>query len=67
MRYTFWRKRKYRRKPKVLVKGCLAGFFVLDFAWDEAYIDSLIEQNPVTITTDTAIPLEDEHFTIEKE
>ena len=61
------RKRKYRRKPKVLVKGCLAGFFVLDFAWDEAYIDSLIEQNPVTISTDTAIPLEDEHFTIEKE
>jgi len=61
------RKRKYRRKPKVLVKGCLAGFFVLDVSWDDAYIDSLFAQNPVTDTTDTAIPLEDEHFTIEKE
>lgn len=61
------RRRKIRRKPKVLVKGCLAGFFVLDVTWDDAYVNSLFDQSPVTITTDTAIPLEDEHFTIEKE
>lgn len=61
------RRRKIRRKPKVLVRGCLAGFFVLDVTWDDAYVNSLFDQSPVTITTDTAIPLEDEHFTIEKE
>lgn len=61
------RRRKIRRKPKVLVKGCLAGFFVLDVTWDDAYVNSLFDQSPITITTDIAIPLEDEHFTIEKE
>ena len=49
------------------MKGCLAGFFILDTSWDETYVDSLFAQTPVTDTQATAIPLEDEHFTIEKE
>jgi len=61
------RRSKSRRKPKVLMKGCLAGFFILDTSWDETYVDSLFAQTPVTDTQATAIPLEDEHFTIEKE
>lgn len=57
-----------RRKPRFIVKGNLAGFFVVDTAWDAEYVDSLFET-----FTDTIDPsmledsTEDTNFITEQE
>ena len=62
------RRNKHRRRPKVLVKGSLAGFFVIDASWDDSYVDSVVgrftgmDDLPVA-----GLLMEDENFTIEKE
>lgn len=57
-----------KRKPKVIVKGALAGFVVADFEWDEEFVDFYLE---TLIDTDEAPPasqiMEDEHFIFENE
>ena len=64
-----YRNRTYRkRKPKVIVKGALAGFVVADFEWDEEFVDFYLE---TLIDTEEAPPasqiMEDEHFIFENE
>lgn len=55
-----------RRKPRVIVKGALAGFMIVDLSWNTEYVDSLLAE----LTKDDNAPAEmpeDNNFTIEKE
>lgn len=57
-----------RRKPKVVVKGSLAGFYIIDPEWEPRDIESLL---PLPADTIEAAPVDlledDENFIIEKE
>lgn len=65
-----YRKRKGQRnrKPKFIVKGPLAGFFIIDPTWDEQDVEDIIARS-----SNTTQPLspdsieEDGDFYIEKE
>lgn len=55
-----------RKKPKVLVKGALAGFVIVDFEWDEGFVDSYLEK--VFNNNNEPVPqeiIEDNNFVIE--
>lgn len=55
-----------RRKPRVVVKGRLAGFMIVDSLWDSEYIDALFES--VADTIDPSLleqSTEDENFITE--
>lgn len=55
-----------RRKPRIVVKGPLAGFMIADTRWETDFVDSLLDKlsEPQTPPAEIA---EDENFTIEKE
>lgn len=55
-----------RRKPKIVLKGCLAGFIIADPSWDTDDVESILEK---FFTETKPIPtiMEDENFVIEKE
>ena len=55
-----------RRKPRIVVKGPLAGFLIADTGWEPDFVDSILEKLSET-TTPPAVLAEDENFTIEKE
>ena len=64
-RYT---KRKAKRcKPRYVVKGHLAGFFIADPTWEQEDVDSIMEKLTTTTETAPSTVLEDENFVIEKE
>lgn len=65
-----YRKRKGQRsrKPKFVVKGPLAGFFIIDPTWDEQDVEDIIARSSNTtepLSPDTIE--EDGDFYIEKE
>ena len=66
-RYTK-RKGRRSRKPKVIVKGALAGFYIIDPSWEEQDVEDIIFR-----ASETAQPIspdsveEDGNFYIEKE
>lgn len=65
-RYT--RRRTKRRKPRIVVKGPLAGFMIADLAWDITDVDSIMKNLPETYEVSPQPMLEDdENFMIEKE
>ncbi len=67
-RYT--RKRSKLSKPRMIMRGSLAGFAITDLSWDVDEVDLILEMlNAKTGTTSTANPLleDDENFMIEKE
>lgn len=65
-RYT--RRRTRRRKPRIVVKGPLAGFMIADPAWDCADVDSIMKNLPEAYEVAPAPLLEDdENFIIVKE
>lgn len=68
------KERRYRkrqsshRKPRIVVKGPLSGFMIVDPAWDSSYIGSLIASTTQEITPSSPLVEEDENFiVIEKE
>ena len=65
-RYT--KRGKRHRKPRVVVKGTLAGFYYVDPSWTPEEIDSIFEKlyEPVIAPPVDTIE-EDENFEIEKE
>ena len=36
------KRRSTHRKPRIVVKGVLSGFMIVDSSWDEEYVDSLL-------------------------
>ena len=64
-RYTKQHANRHR-KPKIVVKGPLAGFMIADTSWDAEFVDSLLVKLSDT-NTPPAESVEDENFTIEKE
>ena len=36
------KRRNTHRKPRIVVKGALSGFMIVDPSWDEEYVDSLL-------------------------
>lgn len=64
-RYT---KRRTRRcKPRIVVKGPLAGFIIADPKWETEDVDSIMEKLSLPTEIVTSPALEDENFVIEKE
>lgn len=63
------RKRQIRRrKPRIMVKGVLAGFMLVDFEWTAEDIETVFGPVPSTTVVNPAPLLDDaEHFVIEKE
>lgn len=62
------KRRSTHRKPRIVVKGVLSGFMIVDSSWDEEYVDNLL--TPATKKPEPApvIAEEDENFiVIEKE
>ena len=59
------RSKKYR--PRIVVKGPLAGFIIADPTWNASEADSIIEKLPMPTEVVTSSVLEDENFMIEKE
>ena len=55
-----------RRKPRIVVKGPLAGFMIADTSWEPDFVDSILEKLSKTETPPATIA-EDDNFTIEKE
>ncbi|MDO4564669.1 MAG: recombinase family protein [Clostridia bacterium] len=64
-RYTKQRGNR-KRKPKIVVKGSLAGFMIADTSWEPEFVDSIIVKLFETTTPPMDIT-EDENFIIEKE
>lgn len=64
-RYTKRRTRKC--KPRIVVKGPLAGFIIADPKWDSEDVDSIMEKLSQPTETVTPPALKDENFVIEKE
>lgn len=64
-RYT--RRQTRKCKPRIVVKGPLAGFIIADPKWGPEDVDSIMEKlsRPTEIVTSPV--LEDENFMIEKE
>lgn len=61
-------KRKTRRhKPRVVVKGPLAGFVIADLHWDGDYASALLESFAEPYNPSAPYSEEDENFRIEKE
>ena len=61
-------RRKTRRyKPRIVVKGPLAGFIIADPLWGPNDVDSILEKLSLSTQIASSILLEDENFMIEKE
>ena len=57
-----------RRKPKVVAKGHLAGFYIVDPNWGDRDIESVFASLSEAVTPISTIPIEDyDNFIIEKE
>ena len=41
IRERYYCKNRRRRRPRIMVKGCLAGFALIDLTWDDDDIDSI--------------------------
>lgn len=41
IRERYYCKNRRRRRPRIMVKGCLAGFALIDLSWDDDDIDSI--------------------------
>ena len=62
------KRRSGHRKPRIVVKGALSGFMIVDPAWDSSYIESLISSTTHEINPTSVLAEEDENFiVIEKE
>lgn len=62
------KRRTRRRKPRIVVRGPLAGFMIADPAWDSTDVDSIMKNLPETYEVAPQPMLEDdENFMIEKE
>lgn len=62
------KRRSSHRKPRIVVKGPLSGFMIVDPAWDSSYIESLIASTTQEIKPSSTLVEEDENFiVIEKE
>ena len=55
-----------RRKPKVIMRGNFAGFYIVDLSWDVRDVEGLFTRLTDTMDS-TAEIAEDENFMIEKE
>ena len=64
-RYT--RRQTRKCKPRIVVKGPLAGFFIADPKWEPEDVDSIMEKLSLPTEIVTSPVLEDENFMIEKE
>ena len=64
-RYT--RRKNKRCKPRIVVKGPLAGFIIADPKWGPEDVDSIMEKLSLPTEIVTSPMLEDENFIIEKE
>ena len=62
------RRRKRHRKPRIVIKGALAGFMIVDPAWNASDIEAIFAklQEP-TEPASTSLLEDDENFKIEKE
>lgn len=62
------KRRSTRRKPRIVVKGVLSGFMIVDPSWDEEYVDNLLISATQKPEPAPAVAEEDENFiVIEKE
>ena len=62
------KRRSGHRKPRIVVKGALSGFMIVNPAWDSSYIESLISSTTHEINPTSVLVEEDENFiVIEKE
>ena len=64
-RYT--RRQTRKCKPRIVVKGPLAGFIIADPKWEPEDVDSIMEKLSLPTEIVTSPVLEDENFMIEKE
>lgn len=62
------KRRNSHRKPRIVVKGPLSGFMIVDPAWDEQYIDNLLISTTQKPEAPSVVIEEDKNFiVIEKE
>ena len=62
------KRRSTHRKPRIVVKGVLSGFMIVDPSWDEEYVDNLLISATQKPEPAPAVAEEDENFiVIEKE
>lgn len=62
------KRRSTHRKPRIVVKGVLSGFMIVDSSWDEEYVDNLLTPATKKPEPASAVAEEDENFiVIEKE
>jgi hypothetical protein len=61
------RRRTKKCKPRIVVKGPLAGFIIADPDWEQKDVDSIMEKLSMPTEIVTSLVLEDENFIIEKE
>ena len=62
------KRRSTHRKPRIVVKGALSGFMIVDPSWDEEYVDNLLISATQKPEPAPVIAEEDENFiVIEKE
>ena len=59
------RRQSKKCKPRIVMKGPLAGFVIVDPAWKVEEVDSIMERLPVPTEIVTSPALEDENFMIE--
>ena len=48
IRERYYCKNRRRRRPRIMVKGCLAGFALIDLTWDDDDIDSIFTASKTT-------------------
>ena len=62
------KRRSTHRKPRIVVKGALSGFMIVDPSWDEDYVDNLLISATQKPEPAPVVAEEDENFiVIEKE
>lgn len=61
------RNRAKKSKPRIVVKGPLAGFIIVDPTWRAEEVASIMEKLLIPSEIVASLVLEDENFTIEKE
>lgn len=62
------KRRSTHRKPRIVVKGVLSGFMIVDSSWDEEYVDNLLTPATKKPEPASAVAEEGENFiVIEKE